>query len=301
MKTTKTTAPHTKRKQTVVGIVLFDMVEVLDFCGPFEVFSVARRAWIEEEEEEEDHGDDGDGGRGSGAQWLPASAAGAGDDRATAVVDRRHPRLNKEEEALFDVYLVSAAADNEDEKIQGGGTGGSSRRPPATVIKATGGMEVLSRVTFDDCPELDVLLIPGGKGTRIMNDKQKREIVDFVRRHVVDRNLEVLASVCTGALILAEAGLLNGLTATTHHNSIDILESKNPNVVVERSCRWTCNEPDDGSRKYALYTSAGISAGIDMSLKIVERLYGEDVARKTAIHMEYPFPESNTCRRNNYY
>ena len=100
--------------------------------------------------------------------------------------------------------------------------------------------------------------------------------------------VETLASVCTGALLLGKAGLLDGRRATTHWRSLDWMQELFPKTHVEKQLHFV----EDG----ALFTSAGISAGIDMTLKIVARTFGDAVARATAKQMEYPFPESDARR-----
>ena len=100
--------------------------------------------------------------------------------------------------------------------------------------------------------------------------------------------VETLASVCTGSLILGNAGLLDGLRATTHWRSLGLMKELFPKVTVDSESHVI--EQD------RIITSAGISAGIDMALRVVARYCGETVARATARHMEYPFPESNARR-----
>jgi transcriptional regulator GlxA family with amidase domain len=102
------------------------------------------------------------------------------------------------------------------------------------------------------------------------------------------RQVETLTSVCTGALLLGKAGLLDGKRATTHWRWLESMQEQFPNVTVEKRLHFV----EDG----ALFSSAGISAGIDMSLRLVIRYYGEAVARATAKHMEYPFPETDERR-----
>ena len=111
-------------------------------------------------------------------------------------------------------------------------------------------------------------------------------------RWIADRSgqAETLASVCTGALLLGKAGLLDGKRATTHWRSLDWMEELFPKVRVDKRRHFV----EDG----ALITSAGISAGIDMSLKVVARYFGEAIARATARQMEYPFPETDERRVN---
>jgi len=147
-------------------------------------------------------------------------------------------------------------------------------------------MKVLPGFTFDTCPPLDILVVPGGWGTRReMNN-------DAMLSFVVSRAAEVqtLASVCTGALILGNAGLLDGLRATTHWRSLGLMQELFPRVTVDSDSRVV----EQGK----LVTSAGVSAGIDMALHVVGRYCGEAVARSTARHMEYPFPESNARRES---
>jgi transcriptional regulator GlxA family with amidase domain len=204
-----------ERKQT--GIVVFEDVEVLDFCGPFEVFSVTRL----------------------------------------------NEQRRREEPSPFNVFLVAET---------------KSR------LVAAGGMKVFPDYDLDDCPALDILVVPGGWGTRkeMNNERLLRWIADR------SRQVKILTSVCTGALLLGKAGLLDGKRATTHWRSLDWMQELFPKTHVEKQLHFV----EDG----ALFTSAGISAGIDMALKVVARYFGDAIARATAKHMEYPFPESNARR-----
>jgi transcriptional regulator GlxA family with amidase domain len=97
-----------------------------------------------------------------------------------------------------------------------------------------------------------------------------------------------LTSVCTGALLLGQAGLLDGRRATTHWRWLDLMRQRFPRVTVEDALHVV----EDGH----VLTSAGISAGIDMALRVVTRMYGERIGRETARHMEYPYPDSNHRR-----
>jgi transcriptional regulator GlxA family with amidase domain len=203
------------RKQ--LGIVIFEEVEVLDFCGPFEVFSVTR-------------------------------------------LDENRRR---EEPSPFEIFLVS-----------------EHRQPVVT----TGGMKVIPDFTFDDCPSLDILVVPGGWGTR--KEMHNEAMLSFVRSRAP--HVEILASVCTGALILGSAGLLDGLCATTHWRSLETMQELFPEVTVDTATRVV--------KAGKIITSAGISAGIDMALRIVTDFWGEEIARSVARHMEYPFPEGNERR-----
>ncbi len=200
-----------------VGIVLFENIEVLDFCGPFEVFSVTR---LNEEK-------------------------------------------RREEPSPFEVLLVAERLD------------------PVTT---TGNMKVIPHYTFENCPRLDILVVPGGWGTR--KELNNPVMLEWLRARAAE--VETLTSVCTGSMLLGFAGLLDGLRATTHWRSLDWMRDSFPSVTVE----YDKHVVEDGR----VVTSAGISAGIDMALKVVGRYFGEDIARATARYMEYPYPDSNARR-----
>ncbi len=204
-------------KRRRVGIVLFDDIEVLDFCGPFEVFSAVR---LKEEKRREDP-------------------------------------------SPFEVLL---AAENSDPVI------------------THGGMKVIPDHSFRTCPPLDVLVVPGGWGTR--RELENPAMLEWLRQRAAE--VEWLTSVCTGSMLLGFAGLLDGRHATTHWKSLDWMRDSFPSVTVE----YDQHVVEDGR----VLTSAGISAGMDMALKVVARCYGEAVARATAKHMEYPYPDSNARR-----
>jgi transcriptional regulator GlxA family with amidase domain len=185
-----------------IGIFVYDDAEVLDFAGPFEVFSTASRL----------------------------------DDRAE-----------------IGVFLI-------------GETG--------NLVVARNGFAVKPEFAIEHHPKIDLLLVPGGVHT---NELCKKNVIDWIREQAAT-DLQV-ASVCTGAFLLAEAGLLDGRTVTTHWEDIHELRSGYPNITVSEGVRWV----DDGP----ITTSAGISAGIDMSLSIVASRFGRDLARRTARQMEY--------------
>jgi transcriptional regulator GlxA family with amidase domain len=145
-------------------------------------------------------------------------------------------------------------------------------------------MRVLPDHVFQTCPELDILVVPGGWGTR--REVTNPVLLAWLRNRAAE--VETLAAVCTGSMLLGFAGLLEGLHATTHWRSLDWMRDSFPSVWVERNLHVV----EDGR----VVTSAGISAGIDMALKVVARHCGEAVARTTARHMEYPYPESNARR-----
>ena len=200
-----------------VGILVFPDVEVLDFCGPFEVFSVTR---LSEE-------------------------------------------LRREQPSPFEVLLVA--------------------EKPGTVV-TTGGMKVTPDHTIDDCPPLDILVVPGGWGTRA--EITNARLVGWIRERA--RQVETLTSVCTGSMLLGQAGLLDGRRATTHWRALPWMRETFPTVTVEEKLHVV----EDGN----VLTSAGISAGIDMALRVVARYHGETVARNTARNMEYRYTDDNSRR-----
>jgi len=143
-------------------------------------------------------------------------------------------------------------------------------------VRAAKGLTVVPDHAFDDCPPLDVLIVPGGQGTRREVDNEA--LIAFVRR--VGARCEWVTSVCTGAFILKRAGFLAGRRATTHWASRDGLRAEPDVQVVEE--RFV----QDGN----VITAAGVSAGIDMALYLVGLLAGEDVARNVQKFIEY-YPE----------
>jgi len=200
-----------------VGILIFPEVEVLDFCGPFEVFSVTR-------------------------------------------LDETRRR---EDPSPFEVGLIAESME--------------------TVV-ATGGLRVQPDHTLETTPPLDILVIPGGWGTR--KEIKNEALLAWIKQR--GGAVETLTSVCTGAMLLGQTGLLDGRRATTHWRSLDWMRESFPRVTVEDRQHVV----EDGN----VLTSAGISAGIDMALRVVARYFGEAVGRATARHMEYPYPEDNRRR-----
>jgi transcriptional regulator GlxA family with amidase domain len=200
-----------------VGILVFPEVEVLDFCGPFEVFSTTR---LNEE--------------------------------------RR-----REEPSPYEVFLCA------------------ERTEP---LAATGGLKVIPDHDLESCPPLDVLVVPGGWGTRREMDNDR--LIGWIAGRAEE--VATLASVCTGSLLLAKAGLLNGKRATTHWRVLEEMRRRFPAVSVV--------DDQHVVAEGKLFTSAGISAGIDMALRVVAAHHGEAVAAATARHMEYRYPQDNTRR-----
>lgn len=192
------------KRQWRVGIFLFDDVEVLDFAGPFEVFSV------------------------------------------TEIENGQQP---------FVVETVSEKGD---------------------LVIATNGLKVQPDYSFDNVPRFDILIILGGLGAR-EREMNNDNAINWITNQM--KTVQLMTSVCTGALLLAKAGLLNGKMATTHQASLERLKKEFPQVEVQREVKFV----DEGN----IITSGGISAGINMSFHIVKRLLGSEVAQNTAKIMEY--------------
>lgn len=142
-------------------------------------------------------------------------------------------------------------------------------------VRARNGLKIVPDFTLENCPPPQILVVPGGFGTRALLGKSA--MLEWLR--VKAKRAEIVMSVCTGALVLAKAGLLDGLRITTHRQSLDLLRELAPAATIDPSARFH----DNGK----IITSAGISAGIDCSLHVVARLLGDEVAAATARHMEY--------------
>ncbi len=190
-----------------VGILIFDGAEVLDFCGPFEVFATA----------------------------CP-------------------PQQPEDEHRLYNVITIA-----EEDRL----------------IDCRGGLLVQPHATIDRHPPLDILVIPGGQGTR--REIHNRKILDWIIQQ--NQQTQLTTSVCTGAFLLAENHLLDKHKATTHWGSINWLRTTYPAIQVISDARVV----DEGK----IITSAGVSAGIDMSLYVLSRLHGIETAEWTARQMEY--------------
>lgn len=144
------------------------------------------------------------------------------------------------------------------------------------TVRARNGLQVVPNYSFRDKTNFDILIIPGGYGAEeieIHNDV----IVSWIKDQM--SKVTLMTSVCTGAFLLAKAGLLDGKRATTHWMDIDRLEREFEKVVVERGVKYV----DEGS----IITSGGISAGINMSFFLIVKLLGEEIARTTAKRMEF--------------
>lgn len=147
-------------------------------------------------------------------------------------------------------------------------------RSPGPVTCAKG-VRVLADHTWDEHPPIDVLVLPGGQGTRAMVGDD--EVRLWVR--AVAAEAQLMTSVCTGSLVYADAGLLDGGPATTHWSMLDALDSMGSGIDVRRGERYV----DDGD----VVTSAGVSAGIDMALHLVGRLHSLERARQVQKVIEY--------------
>lgn len=148
------------------------------------------------------------------------------------------------------------------------------------AIRARNGLTVQPNYSFETWDgDPDLVIIPGGYGAREV-EIHNQHILTWIKK--INERTNILASVCTGALLLAEAGLLNGKRATTHWASLDRFKTEYPSVLVERDVKFV----DEGD----IITSAGISAGINMSFHLVKKLVGVESARETAKRMEYDIP-----------
>ncbi len=191
-----------------IGIYIYNNAEVLDFSGPFEVFTTASRVCVDSDP--------------------------------------------------FSVSLI-------------GETG--------NTVFARAGFSINPTHSFHNHPKLDVLIVVGG----YHYDEMKKHIVrDWIAKQA--NQVQYVASVCSGAWLLAEAGVLTNQNATTHWEDIEELQSSYPNLTVHANARWI----DEGKS----ITSAGISAGIDMSLHLVRKFHSLDLAIKTARQMEYDWNQT---------
>ena len=154
------------------------------------------------------------------------------------------------------------------------------------AVAAIGALSVLPHYAWSDAPAIDILVVPGGFGTRaLLHDEATLSWI----RETAGRARQV-TSVCTGALLFAKVGLLQNRRATTHWAALDLLASLDPTIHVQREKRVV----HDG-----LFTSAGVSAGIDMSFAVVEQVCGRAVALETAHYIEYPWGRHDVPKHQN--
>lgn len=142
------------------------------------------------------------------------------------------------------------------------------------VVSAQGPRFVADH-TFADGVQFDILLVPGGPGTR--QEVNNKTIMNWLVEK--SASTKYLTSVCTGSALLARAGLLNGIRATSNKMSFNWVAAHGPEVDWVREARWV----EDGN----IFTSSGVSAGMDMSLALIERLLGKKAARDAALWAEY--------------
>ncbi|WP_100486260.1 DJ-1/PfpI family protein [Sporolactobacillus pectinivorans] len=187
-----------------VGILLFDDVEVLDFAGPFEVFSVTS---------------------------------------------------TKKEQKPFEVTTVSETGE---------------------MVAARNGLRVQPDYSFENAPQFDILVVPGGAGARNREINNER-VIQWIANEM--KSVRLMTSVCTGALLLAKAGLLENRKCTTHWASLKRLKEEFPGTKVQQGVKFV----DEGD----IITSGGISAGINMAFHIVGKLLDQEVVQETARRMEY--------------
>lgn len=146
-----------------------------------------------------------------------------------------------------------------------------------TTVRSESGVQVLPDLTFDSAPQLDLLFVPGGSGINEILTDQKT--LEFIKKQA--QKAKYIVSVCTGALVLGASGLLEGYQATTHWGSMDFLKSFGAIPITKRFVV-------DRNR----YTGGGVTAGIDLALKIAHDLYGSERAQEIQLMLEYdPKPE----------
>lgn len=149
----------------------------------------------------------------------------------------------------------------------------------AGTLRARAGLRLQPDHTLREHPAFDCVIVPGGV---VDAELTQSDTLDWIAAQA--HSTRILASVCTGALLLAQAGVLDGLEATTHWEDVAALQALRPGLRVRQGSRWV----DAG----AIVTSAGISAGIDMSLHLVERLHSRELAMRTARQMEFDWTQA---------
>jgi transcriptional regulator GlxA family with amidase domain len=145
----------------------------------------------------------------------------------------------------------------------------------AGPVASVQGPKTVAEYGFDDCPDLDLVLVPGGIGT--LAELKNQKLHEWLRQRAA--KAEIVMSVCSGSAILARAGLLDGRRATSNKQYFSLAVGQGPKVKWVKEARWV----DDGDR----VTSSGVSAGMDMALHVVARLFGEETAQKVADGTEY--------------
>ncbi|QIR76732.1 DJ-1/PfpI family protein [Sulfurospirillum diekertiae] len=144
--------------------------------------------------------------------------------------------------------------------------------PSLEPVHAFNGLRILPDVTFENCPTLDILLFPGGKGR--MTWMKETSMQNFIQKH--SKEVTYLTSVCTGAFFLAEAGMLMGKEVTTYYTAFDELAAYGVNVVSSKVVR-------DGK----IITAAGVSSGLELGFYLLRELFGAPLAQEVAERIEY--------------
>lgn len=142
-------------------------------------------------------------------------------------------------------------------------------------VRCAQGLDVVAQYTYEAAPPIDVLLVPGGKGWRTLVDQPE----SIAKIQKLTERVELVASVCTGALLLAKAGFLKNRRATTHWSALDTLTQLDSTIIVDRNSRYV-----DGGN---YITSSGVSAGVDMALYVVSKLGGPSRANDVAHALQY--------------
>ncbi len=151
-------------------------------------------------------------------------------------------------------------------------------------IQAGGGMKIVPDYTFANAPAPKVVVIPA-------QSEPSKEMLDWISQST--KNTDVTMSVCTGAFVLAKTGLLDGKSATTFHGAFGVFAMQFPKIDLKRGARFV----ENGN----LATAGGLSSGIDLALRVVERYYGREIAEKTAYNMEYQGRGWTDPNSNNVY
>jgi putative intracellular protease/amidase len=147
------------------------------------------------------------------------------------------------------------------------------------LVRSAQGAQVMADYDFESAPKLDVMMVPGGVGTRA--ELENPVFLEFLRKQ--DKTTEYTTSVCTGSALLAKAGLLKGRKATSNKAFFSLATSQDATVEWRKDARWV----EDGK----FFTSSGVSAGTDMALALVARIHGKDQARRLARSLEYQWSE----------
>jgi transcriptional regulator GlxA family with amidase domain len=145
----------------------------------------------------------------------------------------------------------------------------------AGAVASAQGVQAVAEFGFEEGPAVDVLLVPGGIGTR--RELANQALLEWLRER--SATAQLVTSVCSGSALLAAAGLLDGLRATSNNMSFHWVAAQGPKVAWVKQARWV----EDGR----FFTSSGVSAGIDMTLAVIAKLAGQEAAEKIAVRMEY--------------